>query len=230
MAGVYICQDLRPLYTTWRHELKPERFDDELALSQSVQYLIRLNPPTLRLVRGRLHEPTTHRLRETLSRRSGRGVLSLPIRGSDKCGEELLQTGDDGTYRHSLYESSCLPWSGYLEAIDSVLRYDAKVETVLVTSEDIRYIRLAKQHAAALARNGSRSLRFVFNERDVSPGSGHLAKHMRGNTKYLEDIQQRMGHSSLNVEQVRYETTQALRTPTPTLTQAESVTSSEVDC
>ena len=217
MAGVYICQDLRPLYNNWRHDLKPEHFDDELAVSQSVQYLIRLNPPTLRLVRGRLHEPTTHRLRETLSRRSGRGVLSLPIRGSDKCGEEMLQRpGDDGTYRPSHYESSCLPWSGYLEAIDSVLRYDATVETVLVTSEDIRYIRLARQHAAALARNGSRSLRFVFNERDVSPGSGLLVQHMRGNPKYLEGIQQRMGHSSLNVEQVRSETAQAARTPTPT--------------
>jgi hypothetical protein len=186
----------------WRHDLKPEHFDDELAVSQSLQYLLRLNPPTLELVNGRLREPTTQRLRETLSRRYGRGVLSLPIRGSDKCGEEMMETGGDGKHRHSMLESSCLPWSGYLDALNSVRQYDSNVNTVLVTSEDIRYINLAKKHAAALARNGSRSFHFVFNERDVSPGSGHLSKHTARNPEYMKQIHRRMGHSPLNVEQV----------------------------
>jgi hypothetical protein len=187
------------LYDIWQHELKPDHFNDELAISQSLLYLIRLNSPTLSLLKRRLNQPATDKLRQRLWSESGR-VLSLPIRGSDKCGEEMFDSGG-GKHRRSMYESSCLPWSGYVEAIDSVRRYDLNVTTILVTSEDVRYIQLAKAHASALWRNGSRSVRFVFNDADVSPGSGQLSKHMRGDPRYLKHIERRMGHSSLNIDQ-----------------------------
>jgi hypothetical protein len=105
----------------WQHELKPEHFNNALARSQSLLYLIRLNSPTLSLLKRRLNQPATDKLRQRLWSESGR-ILSLPIRGSDKCGEEMFVSG--GGHRRSIYESSCLPWSGYVEAIDSVRRYD----------------------------------------------------------------------------------------------------------
>jgi hypothetical protein len=176
----------------WHHELKPGHLIDELAISQSLLYLIRLNSPALSLLKRRLNQPATDKLRQRLWSESGR-VLGLPIRGSDKCGDEMFDSGG-GKHRRSMYESSCLPWSEYVEAIDSVRRYDPNVTTILVTSEDdVRYIQLAKAHASALWRNGSRSVRFVFNDADVSLGSGQPDKHVRGDPH----------SSSLYVEQVR---------------------------
>ena len=81
----------------WQHELKPEHFSDELAISQSLLYLIRLNSPTLSLLKRRLNQPATDKLRQRLWSESGR-ILSLPIRGSDKCGEEMFVSG--GGHQH----------------------------------------------------------------------------------------------------------------------------------
>jgi hypothetical protein len=148
----------------------------------------------------------------TLQRQAHRG---MPIRGSDKCGEELFASKDrkwDEVGTSAIFRTSCVSWSTYVEAIASVRRYATDVSQVIVTSEDIRYINLAKQHAARLRANGTDAhgrspLKFVFNDADVSPGSGQLAsRHIKTHPQYMQAIKQGMrrgAEPATNTQQAR---------------------------
>ena len=90
-------------------------------------------------------------------------------------------------------------------------RYATDASQAIVTSEDIRYINLAKQHATRLHANGTDAhgrspLKFVFNDADVSPGSGQLARHIKTHPQYMQAIKQRMrrgAEPATNTQQAR---------------------------
>ncbi|KAK3274470.1 hypothetical protein CYMTET_17345, partial [Cymbomonas tetramitiformis] len=107
-----------------------------------------------------------------------REALSLPIRGSDKCGTALDK---NGTVQHgTAFEAACIPWDSYLDIIDAMRRYDPGLKNVLITTEDMRYLRKAKDHQETLASSKA-DLQFVFNDEDTPLGSSKVGEIMRNN-------------------------------------------------
>lgn len=75
-------------------------------------------------------------------------TISLPIRGSDKCGSE----------------SECPSFEDYMRICAEIRRGDPRVDTIIMTSEDAAYVAAAKAYGGGW--------RFVFNEHDVLQGTG----------------------------------------------------------
>eukprot|EP00466_Bigelowiella_natans_P003988 jgi/Bigna1/86889/estExt_fgenesh1_pg.C_140219 len=105
-----------------------------------ISYLIRPNAWMAKILKGTFEEiiPKTILAR---AKNRHRGVLSLPIRGSDKCGTPV-----GAKSKHSRDESMCLSWHAYLEAIGDVEEsFGEDFDIVIVTSEDKRYINAANE-------------------------------------------------------------------------------------
>jgi hypothetical protein len=85
-------------------------------------------------------------------------TISLPIRASDKC--------NDGLRLNSSYagETNCLSFSTYMEMVEIIRQNDPRVNTIILTSEDRRFVD-ARQ-------NYTDRWRFVINPRDVMQGTG----------------------------------------------------------
>jgi hypothetical protein len=86
-------------------------------------------------------------------------TISLPIRASDKC-------NDGFRLNHSSYagETNCLSFSTYMEMAEIIRQNDRRVNTIILTSEDQRFVD-ARQ-------NYTDRWRFVINPRDVMQGTG----------------------------------------------------------
>jgi hypothetical protein len=88
-----------------------------------------------------------------------RRTISLPIRASDKCNDEFRINTSAWAG-----ETNCLPFSTYMEMAEVVRLNDPRVNTIILTSEDRRFVDARHDYADRW--------RFVINHHDVMQGTG----------------------------------------------------------
>jgi len=135
--------------------------NDDLFLGTAMRYIIRLNAATLEQFRPAIQKEVSKLTKNAVFK-----TISLPIRGADKCGTPVLA---DGTLGKSRFESACLTFKTYMNAVESIREFGVGINTVIITSEDARYIKAAKSHQETLIASGG-SLKLVFNELDEQQG------------------------------------------------------------
>jgi hypothetical protein len=118
-------------------------------------YLLRLNAPTLNRINLILEEALPFDLDPS-------ATISMPIRASDKCVQDDLHI-DGGVPG----ESDCLPFGVYMEVAELIRQHNPAVNTIILTSEDRRFIEARHNY------NNS-GWRFITNPVDVMQASGAL--------------------------------------------------------
>jgi len=96
-------------------------------------------------------------------------TIAMPIRGSDKCFQ----------YNSSWWETWCLDgFDKYMEIAEHIRKYDPKVDTIILTSEDDRFFKEVDRYTA------DGRWRFIVNPYDDHPGTGafHEASLLEGFT------------------------------------------------
>jgi len=92
-------------------------------------------------------------------------TISMPIRASDKCVGEMHREGQgqmDG-------ESECFSsLERYMEMAEQIRKVDPQVNTIILTSEDERYLEYRHQYT----QDGR--WRFIVNRADVGAGTGSI--------------------------------------------------------
>jgi hypothetical protein len=137
--------------------------DDEI-MAGIYLYLLRLNKETWGRVEAVLRASVPCDF-------DPRRAIALPVRGSDKC-NGALNSGSSNKYKHG--ESDCLPLEYYLEVAEMIRRFDPQVDTIILTSEDRRFVEARANHTGRW--------RFVVNSRDVMQGTGEPAMMEKGKT------------------------------------------------
>jgi len=147
---------------------------DDLYLGIAMRYIIRLNPPTVKAFRPAIEKEVAK-----LNNVRASKTISLPIRGADKCGTPVL---DDGTLGRSRFESACLPFETYMNAVAAIRKVSVSIDTVIITSEDSRYIKAAKALQEKLSKSDDK-LRLVFNDLDEQQGDSRW-ENLAGSTQH----------------------------------------------
>lgn len=126
-------------------------------------------------------------------------TIALPIRASDKCiGEYRLESGfgvghigvcvpfsfhfhfsclyQTASY-HNLFswqgETSCASFQIYMELADIIREHDPRVDTILLSSEDARFVEARHNYSKEVIHTNQRHpWRFILNTKDVMQGSG----------------------------------------------------------
>jgi hypothetical protein len=103
-------------------------------------------------------------------------TISMPIRGSDKCrGAMHVNGGFEG-------ESECFPsLHRYMAVAEKIRILDSKVNTIILTSDDARYLEQRHEYTA------SGRWRFVTNPADTAKGTGTLSV-LKGKNYSAEEI------------------------------------------
>lgn len=147
---------------TWLHhhkfgDLTPRGvFDIDSTNAFYLRYLFRFNAQTV----ARLMP-----LFSTLPVVDPRTSVALPIRGSDKCHDGQHEQG-----KIQVFETACMPLSLYLDAVRELQAYHPEpVKTVILTSEDSRYI-----EAATEVVHKTHEWLLTMNPLDDHPGTGRL--------------------------------------------------------
>ena len=170
-------------------------FTDAEVAAAAYLYLLRLNQRTRERVEAWMKEIIPADMDPA-------HTIALPIRASDKCLDEYRIESGFGvsacvraccvawpcprrvawhllTYNlmHRTApqgESSCPNFKEYMEVAEMVREQDPRVDTVLLSSEDARFVEARHNYTAPHSRTGQRQRpwRFVVNSKDVMQGSG----------------------------------------------------------
>lgn len=74
--------------------------------------------------------------------------------------------------KHDQGESSCPDFNTYMELCEIIRENDPMVDTIILTSEDARFIE--PRHAYTTTRGNRKPWRFILNSRDVMQGGGTM--------------------------------------------------------
>jgi len=99
-----------------------------------------------------------------------RKTVAILIRGSDKCGESQVQVAEPA-------ETACMPFSSYIAMANAIRAIDSAVDTLVVASEDERYIRAAQRFERSSANE---LVEEEVTEEGVAQDLGLKAERPRG--------------------------------------------------